>query len=112
MNAAALLRLLLAATPLLAAGCARTSAGLQASAADRAACRQRSEQVYIMQHRDEMMRADQYATSGRDAPFGGAGAAGASPGLAGLFAHRQMVSDCLNGRAGNVGTSPAAPILE
>ena len=100
---------LLAALPLLAAGCAGPSSDSRASAADRAACRQRAEQVNRLQNPDAVYRADAYASSTRDSPFGGSGMQDVSQGLSSSFAWQRMVNDCLNDNAGNVGTAPAAP---
>ncbi len=95
---------------LAAPGCAPPEPRSHASAVERAACRQRADQVYAMQNRDEIYRADTYATSTRDAPFAGGGLAGVtSRGLSGGFSRDQMVEDCLNSSAGNVGATPAAP---
>jgi hypothetical protein len=98
------------AAPLLAAACAQPEPQTHASAVDRAACRQRAEEVYQMQNRGEEYRSDLYVTSTRDAPFAGSGV-GDLPnrGLDSLYARQQMVSDCLNSTAGNVGTTRAAP---
>ena len=91
-------------------GCARPTPENHASAVERAACRQRVNQVYVMQHRDEVYRADTYATSTRDAPFAAGGLTGVtSSGLSGRFAREQMVSDCLRSSADSVGATPAAP---
>ena len=68
---------LILALPLLAVAClpARAADRMRA-AVDRAACRQRAEEVYRMQNPGEEFRADSYATSTRDAPFAGSGVAG------------------------------------
>jgi len=98
------------ALALAAAACVRAEPQSHASAVERAACRQRADQVYTMQNRDEIYRTDTFATSTRDAPF----AAGGLPdvptrGLSGSYSHDQMIEDCLNSSAGNVGATPAAP---
>lgn len=106
----ATLRLLAAALPLLAGGCAHPGPEARASAADRAACRARAEQVYRMQNKLDVYRADTYATSTRDSPYAGTGLGGLpNNGLDGQYSRQKMVSDCLNSTAGNVGASPAAP---
>jgi Tfp pilus assembly protein PilP len=78
----------------------------RASAADRAACRQRVEEVYNKQNRAEMYQTDTYMTSTRDAPFATSGVAMPNTGLSSRYAHDTMVSDCLRSVSGNVGTSP------
>ncbi len=75
------------------------------SAAQTAACRQRSEEVYLTQNRGDVYRADTYATSTRDAPYGGGLAAVPSTGLSQRYARDQMLDDCLRSSAGNVGDS-------
>jgi hypothetical protein len=74
-----------------------------ASPAQTAACRQRSEEVYLTQNRGDVYRADTYATSTRDAPFGGGLASVPSSGLSQRYARDQMLDDCLRSSAGNIG---------
>lgn len=110
-----LLHKALLAAPALAivAGCASPARYDHASAADRAACRQRADEVYTLQNRDAAYRADQYATSTRDSPFASNGTPGVTTSsLFGQYARQQMVSDCLNSVAGNVGSSPSAPAAD
>lgn len=110
---ARLFRGLILATPLLAAACVRPEPETHANAVDRAACRQRVEEVYRMQNRGDVYLSDQYATSTRDAPFASSGVPGLPDrGLATRYTREQMVSDCLNSTAGNVGTTRAAPAPE
>lgn len=97
----------------LAAGCARPAEQSRASLADRAACRQRADEVYTLQNRDAVYRADSYATSTRDSPYASNGTPGVTTSdLFGQYARQQMVSDCLNSVAGNVGAAPAAPAAD
>jgi hypothetical protein len=104
-RAIALLSLALAAT-----ACARPNPQGSASAVERAACRQRADQVYTMQNRDQVYRSDTFATSTRDAPYAAGGVVGnTTRGLSGEFSRDQMVDDCLRSSAGNVGATPAAP---
>jgi hypothetical protein len=81
-----------------------------ASAAQASACRQRSDEVYLAQNRAELYRADTYATSTRDSPFGGNVSTVPSSGLAQRFGREQMLDDCLRSVNGNVGDTkqPAA----
>ncbi len=66
--------------------------------AQQAACRERADEVYLRQNRAEIYRADQYATSTRDAPYGSSGVIGnTSSGLSGRYARDSMVSDCIAG---------------
>lgn len=111
MTTAATLRVLVAALPLLAAaGCVRHTPENHASAAERAACRQRAEDIYRRQNRAELTRLDEYATMGRDTPFAGTGVTGSTAGLSAQFAHQRMVDDCLNSAAGNIGSTGSAPV--
>ena len=77
---------------------------------ERAACRQRAEEVYRMRNPGEVYRSDTYATSTRDAPFAGSGVSGVtSDGLASQYTLRKLEDDCLRSVAGNIGSSNAAP---
>jgi hypothetical protein len=107
------------AVPVLLAGC-NAQPQTRSGAAAQAACRQRADEVYLMQNRGEIYRADQYATSTRDAPYASSGVVGVtSSGLSGRYARDSLLSDCLSGNhpAGPVtpgeapapGTSPAGP---
>ena len=79
------------------------------SEAQRAACSQRTDEVYLKQDRGLIYRQDQYATSTRDAPFAGAGLIGDTRGLSGQFARQTMVDDCIAGAtAAAVPAGPAA----
>ena len=80
-----------------------------ASAADRAACRQRAEQIYRHQNADEIFQSDRYVTSGRDAAFSGTGVSNNPTMLSSRYAHSQMISDCISSRAGNIGSAGATP---
>jgi hypothetical protein len=95
---------------LIAAGCVRPEPESHASAVERAACRHRADQVYAMQNPDEVYRSDTFATSTRDAPFAGSGVPVLpNRGLSSGHTRDQMVADCLDSSAGNVGSTPAAP---
>jgi hypothetical protein len=103
----------LALTLLLAlAACSHgTEPQPRASSAERAACRQRVEEVYNKQNPAEVYGSDTYISDTRDAPFATSGVHVPNTGLASRYAHQTMVNDCLNSVSGNVGTSPgpAAP---
>ena len=101
-------RALLAPTLLLTLAACQQASGPQAraDAADRAACRQRAEEVYNKQNRAEMYQTDTYVTDTRDAPFATSGLTTPNAGLASRFALDTMVSDCLRSVSGNVGASP------
>ncbi len=96
---------------LLAGGCGSSrSSGQQASAAQKAACRQRADQVYASQNRADLYNSDRYQTTTRDAPFATSGLPGiTSRGLGGQYARETLISDCLNDVAGNVGNSANNP---
>jgi len=94
----------------LLAGCARPS-GPPPTAAQSAACRQRADEVYDRQNRADLYRSDIHAGGARDAMFSGTGSPGASIGaLSARFARDRMVDDCLRGVAGNVASTPGAPV--
>jgi hypothetical protein len=97
----------------LAAGCARPTAESHASAAERAACKQHADAVYIMRNPDEVYRQDTFATSTRDSPFSNSGLSSVvTAGLGGQFQRDQLYGDCLNGGGGTVGAAPEAPAPE
>lgn len=96
----------LAIVGVAASGCSLGSPGPQARAtqAEIGACRSRADEVYLKQNRDEIYRADTFASTTRDAPFAGAGIAGtASSGLSGQYARDQLYTDCLRNAPSNVG---------
>lgn len=103
--------LLLAAASLLLAACSGAQPpGQQASAAQKAACRQRADEVYAKQNRAELYNSDTYQSDTRDSPFAVAGLPGITTrGLGGQYARDNLVSDCLNDAAGNVGNSAYDP---
>ena len=88
-------------------GCAGSRAPeRQGSAAQKAACRQRADEVYSKQNRAEVYRSDTYLTTTRDSPFATSGLPGiTSRGLSGQYARDTLVRDCLNNTAGNVGST-------
>lgn len=77
-------------------------------AAQHAACVRRADEVYSMQNRDAVYRADDYATSGRDAKFSGSGFLNA-PSLGDRYARERMLDNCLDARTGTPGGPVAAP---
>jgi hypothetical protein len=101
-------RALLAPMLLLAlAACSQaTGPERRATAADRAACRQRVEEVYNKQNPEEVYRTDTYMTDTRDAPFGTSGLTAPNTGLASRYEQATMMRDCLRSVSGNVGSSP------
>jgi len=102
-------RLTLLALLLLAAGCARPAPETQHTAAEVAACRQHTDEVYAMQNPDAVYRADLTAQDTRDTPFAGSGVINPSQGLVGRYQQDELMSDCLEGGHGTVGAAPAAP---
>lgn len=94
------------------AACAPATPGPRASAAQSAACRQRADEVYDRQNRAEIYRADVLAGGTRDAAFSSTGAPGGGiqAQLAARFARDRLLDECLRGVAGNVGSTPDAPI--
>jgi hypothetical protein len=89
-------------------GCATPSPSgqQQASAAKKAACRERANEVYAKQNRAEVYNADTYQTDTLDSPFSTSGLPGITTrGLSGEYERQNMISDCLNDAAGNVGNS-------
>ena len=95
----------------LMAGCATPAAGPRPSAAQAAACRQRADEVHERQNRGDMFRDDAYAGGTRDAMFSGTGSPGASIAmLSARYARDRLVDACLRGAAGNVASTPDAPI--
>jgi hypothetical protein len=96
----------------LQGGCARPAAPTQqASAAQKAACRQRADEVYAKQNRAELYESDTYQSSTRDSPFATTGLPGITTrGLGGQYERDNLVSDCLNGVPGNVGGDGGDPV--
>jgi hypothetical protein len=99
-RAASLVALVASTTPLGA--CWHPPADrAHASAATLAACRTRADEVYLKQNRDEIYRADTYATGARDAPYSTAGVPGITTnGLAGRYARDELEDDCINSTDG------------
>lgn len=100
-------------TLLAASGCALPNGGRPAgvSPGQVAACRARSEQIYRQQNRADLYQGDTYATSTRDAPFGGAGLPSAGPvGLGAQFGREKALNDCYNSGAGPSDAAPAAAV--
>ena len=88
--------------------CGSDQSQSRASSAQQAACRQRADEVYLRQNRADIYLADRYATSTRDAPFGGLPASNPSTGLSARYARENMVSNCLDGLSN--ARAPAVPI--
>ena len=89
----------------LFAGCARHAAVGDLSAADRAECRQRADEVFDKQNRAEVYRTDVFAGSTRDAPFASTGLPGiTSRGLSGQYERANLLDDCLRSRGGGSGS--------
>jgi hypothetical protein len=94
------------------AGCASPNGGRPAgvSAGQVAACRARSEAIYRQQNRGDQYQGDTYATSTRDAPFGGAGLPSAGPASLGAqYGREKALNDCYNLGAGPSDNSPVTP---
>lgn len=98
----------LAALAVAACSAPEPRAGL--SQAQTAACRQRSDTVFLSQNRATLYRADSYATSTRDAPMGAGLAQVPSSGLSDRYARDQMMDACLRSQSGNVGAINAPPL--
>lgn len=95
-------------TAALTAGCQRRPAIGEVSAADRAACRQRADEVFDKQNREEVYRTDVFAGSTRDAPFSVAGLPNdPSRGLASQYQRDTLLDDCLRSKAGGAPTGTA-----
>jgi hypothetical protein len=100
------------ALPLALAACAGQPQS-HASAAAQAACKQRADEVYTQQNRDQVYASDTYVSRTRDTPFNGAGMPGSgSEGLSSLYARDQILSNCLDGiNSGASATpTPAKPV--
>jgi hypothetical protein len=89
---------------LAASGCYHPSADrVHASAATRAACRARADEVYLKQNRAEIYQQDSYTTSTRDSPYAASGLPGiTTDGLGGQYQREQMQDDCINASDGRV----------
>jgi hypothetical protein len=92
------------------------SRAAEVSAADRAACRTRADEIYAKQNRVDLSLRDQ-----RDNPYASTGLPGnTSEGLGQRYAHAEMVQDCLNSlgpigaaagpNLGGPGTGPAMDV--
>ena len=93
---------------LLLGGCAAgpQTRQQQTSEAQKSACRKRANEVYAKQNRDELYNSDTYQSDTRDSPFSTSGLPGITTrGLGGEYARENLVSDCLDDAAGNVGNS-------
>jgi hypothetical protein len=92
--------------PLLTlAGCNAASPASRATPSQEVACRQRADQMFQAQNRGNVYATDQYVSSTRDSPFGGAVPTSMTSTLSDRFARDQMYDGCLN--AG--GPRPASP---
>jgi hypothetical protein len=70
----------------------------QTRVADLNACRERADQVFRRQNRDQVYRVDTYTSDTRDAPFGTSGLKGVtSAGLPQQFNRDTMVENCMRG---------------
>jgi hypothetical protein len=85
------------------------------TAAQAQACRQRTDEVYLLQNRGELYRTDSFVSGSRDSPFsgatgvttsGGIGANNFGDGLSGQYAREKALSDCYNSSAGPAATKP------
>ena len=97
---------------LVLAGCTSPNGGRPAgvSAGQAAACRARSEEIYRQQNRGAIYQSDNYATSTRDAPFGGSGLVSRGPASLGeQFGREKALNDCYNLGAGPSDTSSVTP---
>jgi hypothetical protein len=75
----------------------------QASAAQKAACRQRADEVYEKQNRGDVYRADNFAGGMRDTPYAAQGMPGSpNAGLSARFARDTLFDDCLRNASGNL----------
>ena len=78
----------------------------RAEMAAESACRERADEVFQRQNRDQVYRVDSYHTDTRDAPFGTSGLKGVtSAGLSQQYGHDTMVRDCL--RSSSAGVQPS-----
>ncbi len=112
-------RIRLAAMPVLCAlaltaGCQHRPAIGEVSAVDRAACRQRADEVFDKQNREEVYRTDVFAGSSRDAPFSVASLPNdPSRGLSSQYERDTLLDDCLRTKAGGgptgTGANPTPP---
>ena len=86
-------------------GAERTPADVAAAGA----CRQRADEVYAAQNRDEVYRTDTFESSGRDTPFSTGTLRGLPDrGLSGQYQRDNMISDCLAGTGAATGPSTSA----
>jgi hypothetical protein len=91
------------------------------SAAEAQACRQHTDEVFLLQNRGELYRTDSFVSGSRDTPFSGTSAAGTSggigannfgDGLSGQYAREKALSDCYNrssGPAPDLAPGPTKP---
>lgn len=72
--------------------------GQRADVAAVSACRERADEVFQRQNRDQVYRVDTYRTDTLDAPFGTTGMKGVtSAGLSQQYNRDNLVQDCLRG---------------
>lgn len=111
LRAHPLLRATAVLSLLTAAGCAALSSPSRradVTPQQAAACRERTEQIYLQQNRADIYRADTYASNLRDSPYSAALLDGVpTRGLSNQFAHQQMYDDCV--RASGTGTEASKP---
>jgi hypothetical protein len=97
----------LALTALAYSGCATRPPPTHASAATAAACRQRADEVFSRQNRQDVYNSDTYVSSIRDSPFATSGLPGiTSSGLGGRYARDKYLDDCLRNAADKGGSLP------
>ena len=94
---------------LLALTCCSSEPQSHASLAQRAACRQRADEIYNQQNRGEIYANDRYASTTRDTPFSADPMRDTSSGLSGEYARQNLISDCINGTGQP--PVPTTPIL-
>ncbi len=93
------------------AACARPPAPGRAEAtpAQRTACRQRVDEVYLQQNRGELYRSDNYVSGSRDTPFSTSAQPNFGSGLGAQYSREQALEDCLNASSGPINAAPPAP---
>jgi hypothetical protein len=91
---------------LAASACSFGPPPTRADLAAQSACRERADEVFQRQNRDQVYRVDAYRTDTRDAPFATSGLKGVtSAGLGQQFSRDTMLDNCLRG----TGAAPLAP---
>jgi hypothetical protein len=86
------------------AGCTPAAPQSRASAAQEAACKTRADQIFQQQNRGAVYATDQYVSSTRDSPFGGAAPTSITSSLSDRYTREKMYDNCLN-----FGSAPEAP---